>query len=299
MVDKCTALALNILYSTKRGIMQCLCLGVLMSLFGCSGATLWNLASQSTAKTIKTDIIFDSRHSLATDIYYSKAPAKGTIIFIYGGSWRTGNKDMYRFVADGLLKYGYDVVIPSYRLYPDAAYPEFISDIETFMLWLHENHRQQDIRLQNVFIMGHSAGAYNAAMYLTDNAFAKPFAYNGFIGLAGPYDFFLPTKNPEYQPIFSENGNYNSSASLPVNQPAGELDSHFTRALLLHGANDDIVTPKNIDQFASYLKARHIEVTTRIYDDMDHRQLIGGVNNVPLAPRTVRNDIINFIEPKN
>ena len=54
--------------------------------------------------------------------------------------------------------------------------------------------------------MGHSAGAYNAAMLALDPRWiersARPSTmFAGFIGLAGPYDF-LPIENPEVKPVF-------------------------------------------------------------------------------------------------
>src|SRR6185436_18003885 len=59
---------------------------------------------------------------------------------------------------------------------------------------------------KRVFVMGHSAGAYNAAMLALDPRWLSatghaPGELAGWIGLAGPYDF-LPIKNPEAQPVF-------------------------------------------------------------------------------------------------
>lgn len=267
-----------------------------MSLISCSGAKLWSLVSQSTAQAVKIDVIFDIEHQLGADIYYTKGQAKGTVVFIYGGSWRSGSKDIYSFLADGIVKFGYNVVIPSYRLFPKAAFPEFIRDIETFMLWLDHHATQLHLNTENLFLMGHSAGAFNAAMYLTDSQYNKPLNYAGFIGLAGPYDFFLPTSNPEYIDIFSENGRFNRADSLPVNQPVTDLSPVVTRALLLHGAADTVVTPKNVDRFASYLKRCGVAVDTKVYDDIGHAQLIGAINNVPMASRDIRNDLARFLD---
>ena len=54
--------------------------------------------------------------------------------------------------------------------------------------------------------MGHSAGAYNAAMLALDPRWLAatghaPAELAGWVGLAGPYDF-LPTDNPDAQPVF-------------------------------------------------------------------------------------------------
>lgn len=270
--------------------------GIAMTLLSCSTAKIWTFISQSTAQAVKSDVVFDAQHQLSSDIYYTKGQAKGTVIFIYGGSWRTGSKDIYGFLADGLVKFGYNVVIPSYRLYPEAAYPEFIRDIETFMVWFDKNAGQLELATDKRFLMGHSAGAYNAAMYLTDSQYHKPFKYDAFIGLAGPYDFFLPSSNPEYIPIFTDNGEFNNQDSLPANQPTTDLTHLVSHALLLHGAADKTVTPKNIDRFANYLQYCGISVKTKIYDDIGHAELIGAINNVPMISHNIRNDLVSFLD---
>ncbi|HEY7771973.1 MAG TPA: alpha/beta hydrolase [Marinagarivorans sp.] len=271
-----------------------------MTTGGCSSAAkIWNWMSVNTAQTVKRDVLFNEAHGLATDIYYANTenqPSKGTIIFIYGGSWRSGNKELYGFLADGLGKYGYDVVIPSYRLYPNAAYPEFVQDVADFMQWYADNAQAFNLSLDNLYLMGHSAGAYNAAMYLTDPSYAKPLSYQAFIGLAGPYDFFLPTEDPKYIPIFTENGPFNVPNSMPAHQPGNNLAKIVKRALLLHGKDDTIVTPKNIASFGQYLTDKNVAVQTRIYDDVDHKQLVSAVNNVPFVSHNIRDEIIAFIE---
>ena len=68
--------------------------------------------------------------------------------------------------------------------------------------------------------MGHSAGAYNAAMLALDarwlprRAGQSPARLAGWVGLAGPYDF-LPISNPNAQPLFHHPG-----VPRPCSQPS-------------------------------------------------------------------------------
>jgi hypothetical protein len=53
-----------------------------------------------------------------------------------------------------------------------------------------------------LFVMGHSAGAYNAAMVALDARWLqaegmKPSQLAGWIGLAGPYDFLPIGRSPD------------------------------------------------------------------------------------------------------
>jgi acetyl esterase/lipase len=46
-----------------------------------------------------------------------------TVLFFYGGNWRSGRRQDYRFVADTLMTLGCDAVVPDYRLYSTPASP--------------------------------------------------------------------------------------------------------------------------------------------------------------------------------
>ena len=72
------------------------------------------------------------------------------------------------------------------------------------MVWIRSPRLGGDPK--RVFVMGHSAGGYNAAMLALDARWLKaaghaPDELAGWIGLAGPYDFF-PIENPDAKPVF-------------------------------------------------------------------------------------------------
>lgn len=272
--------------------------GGILALTGCSGAKLWSLLSISPAETIERDVVFDAPRDLKVDIYYApETPGKTaeTVVFVYGGSWYDGDKSQYGFVADGLVKAGFNVVIPNYRLFPDVAYPEFVDDLAVFMDWYHQSAQGMGLSLQNVHIMAHSAGAFNAALYLTSPEYQKPFAFKSFVGLAGPYDYFLPTDDPKYIPVFTRNGDYNNEQSLPAHQAPKNLAGVVGRALLMHGAKDTIVTPKNLQNFADYLEEQGVPVSTIRYPDTGHVGIIQAVNNVPFNSGKPLKDVITFL----
>lgn len=279
---------------------------------GCSGTQLLNMFSKSSSACKVNNIPFYTSENLHADVYYSydhslcqsdqhnvkenNNLAKGTVVFIYGGSWKTGNKTDYAFIADSLNKQGYDVIIPNYRLYPEVAYPAFLEDVARFFNWLKQHEDEYNMNTQQLFLMGHSAGSFNAAMYLVDDRYPKPYTFTGFIGLAGPYDFFLPTQDPEYVPIFTRNNpNYNSPSQLPVNQMPEALHNTVRHALVLHGQQDTVVTPKNVESFTEFLQAHGVNAKGKVYEDIDHAKIVGGINNVPFFNSQVEKDIIEFL----
>jgi len=69
----------------------------------------------------------DARQTL--DLYVPVGSAyRPVVMFWYGGMWTKGSKDWYRFVGAALASSGYVAILPGYRLYPQARFPQFIED---------------------------------------------------------------------------------------------------------------------------------------------------------------------------
>lgn len=103
------------------------------------------------------------------DVYYprettSKLP---TIISIHGGGFCYGDKELYRFYTMFLATQGFTVVNFNYRLAPEHKYPAPLEDINRVMTWIKTNATQYFIDLDNLFIVGDSAGGQLAEQYLT------------------------------------------------------------------------------------------------------------------------------------
>ena len=129
------------------------------------------------------------------------------IVFFYGGSWQWGNRRDYKFVAAQLAKQGFVVVVPDYRLYPEVRFPAFLEDGAAAISWVFKNILAHGGDPDSVFLMGHSAGAYNAMMLALNTSYLDRAGQDaariaGVIGLAGPYDF-LPFHDPAIAQIFS------------------------------------------------------------------------------------------------
>ena len=57
------------------------------------------------------------------------------MIFFYGGSWDSGAKGDYLFVAQALASRGITTIIPDYRLYPEVRFPAFMADAALATRW--------------------------------------------------------------------------------------------------------------------------------------------------------------------
>ncbi len=95
------------------------------------------------------------------DLYIPEKDTATVFIYIHGGGFEEGSqkdKDVVN-MATALAKKGIAVVCPTYRLYPDAKYPEFIEDGACAVKWVFEN-MDKYITAEKIFVGGQSAGAY-------------------------------------------------------------------------------------------------------------------------------------------
>ena len=204
------------------------------------------------------------RHTL--DVY---APKRATgqspvIVFFYGGSWQTGAREDYGFIAGLLVARGYVVVVPDYRLYPETRYPGFVEDCLTATEWVMAHIGVYGGDAASVFLMGHSAGAYNAMMVALSPEAPE---VAGIIGLAGPYDF-VPLKDPIIKAIFA------GPSDITETQPITHVHGNAPPMFLATGARDRIVLPRNTTALAARMRQAGGVVETRIYHRLGHISLL-------------------------
>ncbi|WP_447750656.1 alpha/beta hydrolase [Sphingopyxis fribergensis] len=195
------------------------------------------------------------------------------IVFFYGGGWDSGERDSYGFAGRALARQGFVVVIPDYRLVPKAHWPDFIEDSAAAVAWTHEHIAKLGGDPDRIALMGHSAGAYNAAMLALDPQWLRaaksdPAIIRGVAGLAGPYDF-LPL----------EKGGRGDRAMGKVRPIEKTQPIHFARGdapplWLATGDEDDTVRPRNSQNLAAAIEKAGGPVTLRIYPGMGHTGIV-------------------------
>ncbi|MDH5538499.1 MAG: alpha/beta hydrolase [Rhizobacter sp.] len=225
------------------------------------------------------------------------APAAGwpAVVFFSGGSWNRGERADCRFVGAALASRGLLTLVADYRLYPEVRYPGFLHDcaLATSYGLRHAAALGGDPR--RVFLMGHSAGAYNAAMIALDPRWLaargrRNLELAGWIGLAGPYDF-LPMRNLEAQPVFFH-------PDYPAgSQPIEHATAGTPRALLVAASADILVDPqRNSVGLAARLRAAGVPVQLQLHERVDHVTLLAAIA-APLrwlAP--VLDGVVSFID---
>lgn len=252
---------------------------------GCSPARVLNdLAPQ---RLVAQGLAYGDGPRRTLDVYAPDAARSAgpppVVVFLYGGGWKDGDKAMYRFVGGALAQRGAIVVIPDYRLYPQVRYPDFLRDCAAAVRWACDNaatvaarHSPAPTQAAGpVFLMGHSAGAYNAAMLAFDarwlgaEGLRPREALRGLIGLAGPYDF-LPLHTAELASIFG-------GADRVDTQPITYAATMGPPAFLAAGSADTTVMPANTLRLAARIRGAGGFVEDRIYPGVNHVEIIGAM----------------------
>ena len=267
-------------------------------LSACSSAALTAINTPShlfSTLSEEKDIPYGDKPYQKLDLYLPKAPGanNGTlVVFIYGGGWTTGSKEQYFFVADALTSAGYAVAIPDYIKYPQGVFPSFVEDIALSIAWLSDN-LEHYTEVDNVVLMGHSAGAHTAALLLTDTRYLAAHDLQvsyitAFIGLAGPYGF--TPKEKQYQAIFANMDDYTQM------QPLYFVTGNEPPMLLLHGSKDTTVLPVNTRKFAEKVNGAGGTATPHYPDGQGHIAPVLALSRVYATNNAVRSEILEFLQ---
>jgi acetyl esterase/lipase len=267
-----------------------------IALPGCTAVSFGvaNLPSYFSGIGRTAGVAFGADPRQRLDIYRPRAPAgpKPVIVFWYGGSWDNGARQNYRFVGVALAQLGYLTVLPDYRVYPQVRFPQFLDDGAQAVVWVQQHAADYGGNPNRVVLMGHSAGAYMAAMlalnrsYL-DQAGADPDRIVGLIGLSGPYR--LTPNTPQLNDIFRAPLTPHDWQVLPY------ASSRAPPTLLLHGRADKLVWVSNTEALAAALREDGVPVDTKIYDKHDHIDMLAALSLPGRARAPVLRDIAQFL----
>ena len=261
-------------------------LAILALLVGAAGfaAWRWSIENRSVALLDRVDSVFTGSRA-GERFAYGDDPAqqllvyganegetRPILVFFHGGSWADGSPGEYGFIARNFAPEGYVVVLAGYRLGTAGRFPAMLEDGAGAIAWAHEHAPEFGGDPERIVLMGHSAGAYIAAMLALDRQWLGREGLDtgivkGVVGLAGPYDF-LPFDKPSTRNAF---GHWpRPEATQPI---------HFARGnappmLLATGSVDDTVKPRNSAALARALAGTGAPVELVEFEGMGHIGLL-------------------------
>lgn len=270
----------------RRGVIG----GLIGALAGCSPAALLNTTVSRKGFTLEADIPYGANPRQKLDFYRPETPRPDgkAVIFFYGGSWDSGAKSDYLFVAQALAARGIAAIVADYRLYPEVRFPAFIEDGALAVRWAADK-----VGTDKLFLMGHSAGAQIALMLAVNTPYLAAAGVDrmklrGVIGLSGPYDI-LPLTSRKLQDIFG-------GPSRPETQPITFAKAPLPPALFVHGTGDTIVKAANSERLAAAWRTAGAPVELKLYPDVDHVDVVGAFSDLLRARAPTLADVTAYID---
>ena len=141
---------------------------------------LFYLSSLSSVMAVSIKIKKDISYPSATkstrnqlDVYYPKdvSQAKDVLVFIHGGSWDSGKKDIYWWMGRNFASKNVVTVIINYPLSPAAGYEDMARDCASAIKWVKDSISTYGGNHERIFAMGHSAGGHLEALIDLDPRF--------------------------------------------------------------------------------------------------------------------------------
>jgi acetyl esterase/lipase len=275
-------------------------IGLLPLLQACSPLGLINALVPNGSHTLIENLPYGPHERQRMDVYLPKPAVQGApmVVFFYGGSWSSGERADYKFVGEALAALGIVTVVADYRLSPEVRYPVFLQDSAEAVKRALGSAEVWGVSPERVFLMGHSAGAYNAAMLALDTRWLPAAGIRreqiaGWIGLAGPYNF-LPIRAPDVQVAFEwPDTPPNSQPLFHARLPDAAAPP---RVLLIAARNDDLVNPeRNTVRLAKALSERGQTVQVELFDGVSHTTLIGAMAGPLRGLAPVRDTVRQFL----
>jgi acetyl esterase/lipase len=77
----------------------------------------------------RLDVAYGPNPRHRYDLFEPEGASRGLAVYVHGGYWMAFDKSTWSHLAEGALKRGYTVLLPSYRLAPEATLPEIAEDV--------------------------------------------------------------------------------------------------------------------------------------------------------------------------
>jgi len=215
------------------------------------------------------------RHKL--DLYVPKgAKDFPVMMFVHGGAWTSGNKDLYAALGNTFAQQGIGTAVINYRLSnrngTGVKHPEHVRDVAKAFAWVKANAGKYGGSKDKLFVSGHSAGGHLVSLLATDEQYLKAEGCSvadikGVMTVSGVYT--ISNLFDRFQNIFGTDDAACKAAS-PITHVTAAKAPPF---LIAYGTKDFPFLDQMAEQFGKKLK--DCKCDTKVMKlDRDHYSII-------------------------
>jgi acetyl esterase/lipase len=227
------------------------------------------------------EAVYDDSRDLL-DIYMPEGVDHApVVVFFHGGALLEGEKGSGAGVARRLAEHGIGLVSANYRLSPAFQHPAHVQDAAAATAWVVHNIASYGGAPDAVYVGGHSAGAYLAALLAVDAALLGAHGIDGIAGavLVSPFLYVEETARDRiaqdsiHGSIWGDDAQGWRQASVTPH-----IGPDRDNILLIYADGDDAWRKEQNERFARAMRAagnRH--VSTVEVPNRDHGSLIGAI----------------------
>lgn len=223
------------------------------------------------------------------------------LLYIYGGSWMSGNKELYAPAAQLLMPHGMVLVMPNYTLHPQAHYQQQVQEVAASIAWTLENAERFGGDPKRIIVCGHSAGGHLSSLALLDNRWLAPFGHSvaeiaGLMLISGVYDL---TAQMDYELAKRSTGqllldHFEGEVNFALASPLAYVRPGLPPIRLLHGDADTTVPLSISETFYAALLAAGNPVDFSVYPKVGHSDIL--FRALSENPSRLINDMVAFVE---
>ncbi len=214
---------------------------------------------------------------------YAPAGARGApiVVSIHGGALREGDKSREAFVGHALARAGFVAVVINYRLSPGVMHPAHVEDAAHAVAWARTHAAEYGGDPRKLFVIGHSAGAYLAALLALDPRYLAAYQMSA-ADLKGivPVSAFFYVDRAGVAPDRPKDVWGTDVATWQAASPSSYVRKDLPPMLLLFADGDaDWRRRQQADFQADMKKAGASAVETRMITGRDHSSIWGRMKN--------------------
>jgi acetyl esterase/lipase len=218
------------------------------------------------------------------DIYMPEGKKDApVIVYFHGGALLMGNKSWGKDIGHKVAESGIGLVSINYRLSPDFQHPAHLNDAAAATAWVINNIEKYGGNPNKVYVAGHSAGAYLAALLAIDFSVLQvhsieQFEIKGAI-LISPFLYVEETakdrikRDSIYETVWGDNPQSWLQASVTPH-----ILTNRDNILLIYADGDEAWRKEQNERFAAAMTAAgNLRVCTKEVPNRTHATLLTAI----------------------